>query len=388
MTGPDETKELLRDIARARNVLDALEAEAIHRLDSMGWYLDDAAVSAKAWLAYRTGIPRAVAGARVRLAKRLRRLPLLAEAMAVGAVTIHHARSMARCITPRTLCELARDEELIVAQAMKMEADDFDRYISGWLRINDPDGAEPGGGEPSTLTAAKHYGGRVHVSGDLDVEDGAVFLAELDALYEHLWQEDQAADESDPNKGRTPAQRNAAALREMAERSSAADTGGGHARPRSTSIMVIADLAAVEGDRGGAAALEDGTLLPRSVLDRWLCDTAVSRVLTRGSSRILDLGRTTRVPSAPQRRALIARDRHCIVPGCDRKPRWCEAHHVHWWTRGGPTDLSNLVLLCHRHHKMVHLEQITIEPAGDGYWRVLRPDGTDVARPPPRARAA
>jgi hypothetical protein len=75
------------------------------------------------------------------------------------------------------------------------------------------------------------------------------------------------------------------------------------------------------------------------------------------------------------RRALVARDRGCAFPDCDRPPRWCDGHHVRPWSRGGRTDLGNLVLLCGHHHRVVH------EPACG--WRVCAAaDGSPEFIPP------
>ncbi|HZP29770.1 MAG TPA: HNH endonuclease signature motif containing protein [Acidimicrobiia bacterium] len=87
----------------------------------------------------------------------------------------------------------------------------------------------------------------------------------------------------------------------------------------------------------------------------------------RGDSELLDLGRRSRLIT----RALIRRDRHCSFPGCDRQPRYCDAHHLVPWQHGGPTDLDNLVLLCRRHHTLCH----------EGGWQLQR-DPTDPSPPP------
>jgi HNH endonuclease len=87
------------------------------------------------------------------------------------------------------------------------------------------------------------------------------------------------------------------------------------------------------------------------------------------------VGRTSRVVSAAQRAALVVRDGGCAVPGCDRPPGWCEAHHLVHWLHGGPTDLENLALLCRAHHRAVH----------EGGWRLGRdPDGRLTSTPPHR----
>ncbi len=90
-------------------------------------------------------------------------------------------------------------------------------------------------------------------------------------------------------------------------------------------------------------------------------------------SMIIDVGRTRRVVNGSRSRALKARDKGCRFPGCDRPASWTNAHHIVHWARGGTTDLANLVLLCHRHHWMVH----------EGGWQLVkRDDGTLLTLPP------
>jgi 5-methylcytosine-specific restriction endonuclease McrA len=85
------------------------------------------------------------------------------------------------------------------------------------------------------------------------------------------------------------------------------------------------------------------------------------------------VGRRTPVISPAMRRAVILRDGHCRFPGCDRPHTWCDVHHVVHWAEGGPTALPNLLLLCRRHHRMVH------QPGG---FRLELVDGRPVFRRP------
>ncbi|MGH9185048.1 MAG: DUF222 domain-containing protein, partial [Acidimicrobiales bacterium] len=394
-----ELKAALCDVARARARLDATEATLIAEFDQRASYVGDGAVNTRAWLAHHTGVARAVAGARVLLAKRLRRMPVMAAALVAGRVTAAHARALGRGLTPRTLDALARDEGLLVDKATELEADDYETLITRWLQLNDVDGPDPGAGRPSQFRASRHFGGRSRLDGDLDLEDSAEFLAELDALHDELFHAERAGEDTDPDRGRSRAERNAAALVEMARRSSAAgdrdtdtDTDADQARPasgprsRRSQFIVVVDLPALAGEAGGLAELEDGTLLPPSILERWACDTAIGRVVMTGRSVPFDLGHVTYTPTNGQRRALVARDRGCIIPGCKRKARWCEAHHVVPWPQG-PTNLENLVLVCKRHHKHIHARIITLQldPTTE-QWIATRPDGTPLRqRPPPLA---
>jgi hypothetical protein len=95
--------------------------------------------------------------------------------------------------------------------------------------------------------------------------------------------------------------------------------------------------------------------LSATMLDLLLCDCDVSRVITAGKSEVLDVGRATRTVTAAQWKALVVRDRHCQATGCDRPPEACHAHHIVHWTRGGPTNLENLQLLCWHHHRHRHM---------------------------------
>jgi hypothetical protein len=106
---------------------------------------------------------------------------------------------------------------------------------------------------------------------------------------------------------------------------------------------------------------------------RLTCDAEVARVLMGATGEVLELGRSTRVVSRAQRRALVLRDRGCGFPGCDRPPEWCDAHHLRHWADGGTTDLANLLLLCRRHHVLCH----------EGGWQLARgPDGRITATRP------
>ena len=95
------------------------------------------------------------------------------------------------------------------------------------------------------------------------------------------------------------------------------------------------------------------------------------------------VGRTERTATPAQRRALAARDKGCIIPGCGVAAEACQVHHVTEWSAGGPTDPDNLVLLCWTHHRQVDLLMWTIHPA-DPLTPVPEPEpgsppGTHVA---------
>ncbi len=103
----------------------------------------------------------------------------------------------------------------------------------------------------------------------------------------------------------------------------------------------------------GTALLSRGGSVVGEAARRLACDCGIHRIITRGQSEILDVGRQTRYWNRAQRRAIKARHGHtCAVKGCHR--RITEIHHIMWWEDGGVTSIENGVPVCHGHHVMVH----------------------------------
>jgi hypothetical protein len=159
---------------------------------------------------------------------------------------------------------------------------------------------------------------------------------------------------------RTTTQRRADALGDLArsflEGSEPPVVGG--ERPH---INVHVDLPALAGGVGGLHETDGGFVLDPFGLDQLVCDASVSRIVFGPGSEVLDVGRKTRVIPAGLRRAVIARDRHCVAPGCGRSARWCDVHHIVSWAHGGETVIANLCLLCRYHHTLVHLELVSLD---------------------------
>jgi Domain of unknown function (DUF222) len=120
------------------------------------------------------------------------------------------------------------------------------------------------------------------------------------------------------------------------------------------------------------AEFATGGFVPPRVLERMACDSLLQRALLSAKGAILDLGRDVRTVSPAQRRALVARDRGCVIPGCPAPAHHCEGHHVRWWRHDGTTDIDNLALLCGHHHTVVH----------QGIWTLTMRDGVPWAIPP------
>lgn len=135
-----------------------------------------------------------------------------------------------------------------------------------------------------------------------------------------------------------------------------------------------------------AAHLEDGTPVSPETARRMSCDAWLVAAIIATTGEILDIGRLSRTVPRPIRRALIARDGGCAFLGCGRPPRWCHAHHIWHWSKGGPTALHNLVLLCGAHHRLIHHHgwEVWLDP-DTGLPRFRAPrwiDPDQTTRPP------
>jgi uncharacterized protein DUF222/HNH endonuclease len=213
------------------------------------------------------------------------------------------------------------------------------------------------------VTLSLPVDGLVRLSGLLTAEDAATVHAALDPLCTPT-----------PGDDRPAALRRADALIDicrLALRTGELPADGGEPPQLSLTVGYDPLTRAL-----GVGTTDTGTRLPAETVRRMACDAKILPVVLGGAGQVLDAGRTRRTATGPLRRALHIRDQGCTFPGCDRPPRWTDAHHVIAWTDGGQTTLDNLVLLCRRHHRLIH------HPTAG--WQVrLGPDQRPEFRPPP-----
>ena len=162
-------------------------------------------------------------------------------------------------------------------------------------------------------------------------------------------------------------------------------------------IVVVLDARQQTLDANNGQPVTDWSLPielpPRALQDLFQRADAHPIIITNGivlhAPGEMNLGRTTRLASRAQRRALRALYPTCAVPGCGVAFEFTKPHHVHHWEHGGPTDLHNLIPFCNQHHHCAHEGgwKITLQP--NRTLTITRPDGTILTTgPPPRIRAA
>jgi Domain of unknown function (DUF222)/HNH endonuclease len=346
------------DLKRFRAVIDALEGDfavEARRVQRTGAHLADGAASAVGWISRTCGMSATSAADRICVGEQLESLPKIAEALSSGEIGYQSAS---------LLCHL-RDwlgdkQDLFVEDEMLDHARNHSvaslRYLCRIARhIVDPDGffdeAEADYSRRK-LHVSRMADGMYAIDGVLDPVGGAALRTALDSLAKRLG----------PDDDRSHKQRMADSFVELVNH--AMDEGK---LPRRNGVKphvsVTTTLEGLKNEVGAPPAdVEFSLPISTRTLERLACDCTISRVLLADST-VIDVGKATRVVSAPTRRALGVRDRGCRWPGCDRQVNWSTPHHIiAWSTKRGPTNLPNLVLLCLYHHRLVH----------EGGWQVVK----------------
>jgi len=356
----DGLEDDLAEIERAGRILEAERARRLAEVERRGSYGRDGYLSISSWVMQRFQLAWSVATQRVRWARALEEMPVTAQALASGEVS---SSAVAVLVAGREAHpeKFARAEAMLVQAARSLQIRDLTRAVAYWRQAADAERADREADrafERRRLHVSPTLEGMVRVDGDLDPETGQVLITALRCV------EDTWARGTDDR--RTSTQRRADALGDICrwwlDASDRPEVAG--ERPH---VTVTVDLESLEGRVGYRCELDDVGPIVSETARRWACDASVARVITKGRSEPLDVGRRTPVVPTALRRAVVVRDGRCRFPSCDRPHSWCDAHHVRHWADGGPTALPNLVLLCRPHHRLVH-----------GGFRVEVVDGTPI----------
>ena len=140
--------------------------------------------------------------------------------------------------------------------------------------------------------------------------------------------------------------------------------------PQATTLIVSVDYDTLSGQLKNAGLI-DGTPIDIGDLRHLACDAGIVPAIFAADGQPLYLGRKQRAVTSAQKLALIARDKQCV--GCGMRASACDAHHIIWWDDDGPTDITNLVLLCPKCHRKVHKQSYQVTKDPDGQRRLKSP---------------
>lgn len=343
---------------------------AIARLDRReAWRVDGARCMAD-WLTYRFGYSPGTAKDYVQACHALETLPATAQVFADGLLSWDQLRVIVQFASPEDDEELAREApgwSMAVLEAQARRARRVSREQAEEHRRN-----------RFLRVRWNPHDETLRIWGRIPGADGRLVEKALDRIAEDA-PRDPVSDTYLPWDWRC-----ADALVEMASMRLGAD-----ADPDRASLVVHVDESALRAFHG-TGELEGGIPLAIEVVRRLACDARVQPVLASAEGELLGVGRMSRTVPHWLLRRLHLRDDTCRFPGCERK-LWRQAHHIHHWAHGGPTDEDNLILLCGFHHRLVHEGGWKIRVSPSGRLRFVRPDGFPLRRRPeplrPRLRA-
>jgi Domain of unknown function (DUF222)/HNH endonuclease len=388
-------------------------ADAITAWDSADAWSTDGALTASSWLRNKLGLSHASASLMLNFARKTAFLaPSVRDSVSQGVLSTDKANQLLHCFTKKRAEYVERDVDVLIGCAAGMTVNQTRLMMVDWAaRIDAEIEFASGETEPEDATIknelfiSETIDGMTVLQGQFDAEVGetirtAIDLArrlangtldDIDKPTDHEGIESESNDhmpvEDKPVDERNFAEQRGDALgliaRFFLDYNEKLGTNAGE-RPH---VQINIDLNTLQGLTGGMAETQHcNTGLTREMALRMCCDAKIGRIITRGLSETFDVGRLTRAIPAPTAKAVRKRDKCCRFPGCDLSYRYTEIHHYVHWVHGGETNVSNLFLLCWRHHRMIHkrgLEAWTVTGSPNTILTFKAPNGDTYKTGPP-----
>jgi hypothetical protein len=349
-----ELADLVVQLEKVSNRLDAAKVASLAQAETSLVRTLVAAKNTHGWLKTAADVPSWVGRARLELAHQLDSRPATAAAFSAGEITMGAAAAVCNAIEalPASVpaAMTGEVEDLLLQAASDYGSRAVTRTAMNITYRFAPDvleEQEAAARQNRFVSLTTRADGTVALRGLLDKEAGALAIAVLGPLAVPMPAVDGIPDPRDTGA------RYADAFVQLCQ---LATPDLPQVRGERPNVAVTVSLESLEAKVAGCAPamLDGGIPLSIGATLRLLCDANVIPIVLGSHGEPLDIGRLTRTISSGMRRALVARDRGCAFPGCDRPPSWCDAHHCKYWSDGGETALCNLCLLCSYHHDVVH----------------------------------
>jgi len=392
LTRADALEREITDLCAQINAASYRLLQLIAELDDTGPWGTWGLQSCAHWLNWRCGIGMNAAREKVRVAHALKPLPAISLAFESGKLSFSKVRALTR------IANSVNEAELLEL-AFHATAAQVEKLVRAYRRVGRL--AEREQAMDSHAARELNYyhddDGSLVIRVRLPAEEGAIVLQALNAAMDAQRTAENADAASDDAVDDVTAvtsidedrfaQRRADALTTMAETTL---RHGPESLSSAERYQVVVHVTAetLAAGEDGRCELDNGPRLAPDTARRIACDGSLLRITDDAEGNPLDIGRKTRAVPPAMQRALRSRDGGCCFPGCTHE-RLVDAHHIRHWANGGETSLDNLVLLCRRHHRLVHEGGFGAERIASGTIRFTRPDGLVIAEHPrlPEARA-
>ncbi len=380
--GRADLEAALASAGRVRGWLDAFVLRAARRLEEVASFPEKVIADAE----------RSELRAGERVVQRSRtaeQAPVFEAALAAGAVAKGHLDALGQAL--RRLgadqqVQLLADADRLVATAAKATVEDFTRTlrreVARLAADTEVDRLARQRRAARVRTWVDTTDGMWCLHGRFDPDTGRRLHDRIDGALAALFAE-ATPDTCPHDPGEKQDHLRALAVAALIERT----VPGGSGRTETMVVVDVTSPAGPEVDWGLPVEL------PWSVLEDLFGATDPSVVVVRNGVVLyapgqLDLGRSTRLASKAQRRALRALYPTCAIPGCGVRFRHTQPHHIAWWEQGGATDFANLLPLCDRHHHCVHDKGWRLRLGAGRDLVVVLPDGQVMTTGPPQRQAA
>ena len=345
----DRLQALGEEITELSAHIDAAQYQFLLLLEEYdrekGWQAHGLA-SAAEWLNWQCGISMGPAREKVRVARALPELPKISEAFRLGRISYSKVRAMTRVAT-------AENEDVLLNVALHGTAAHVERQVSDYRRYKRAEALqlENQRHDHRKLSWLLDDQGYWVFRGRFTPEQGAIISKAFEAALDQLFDEDTDFTNS------SVAQRQADAMERVAEQFLAGGEGTRTGGDRYQVIVHTNEGTLSEQGDGVKSKLETGMdeaiHVSAETSRRVACDCSVVHMKQSEKGEPLSIGRKSRTVPPAIRRALKHRDGGCVFPGCNCR-RFTDAHHIKHWADGGETSMDNLVLLCRRHHRLMH----------------------------------
>ena len=362
-----ELRDRLSDIRNLQAWLDSLQSQVVASLS------DRDSVMPEIELIRESGLSTSDVRKVMSRTETIGSVPVFGEALAEGNVTSAHVDALSsglKILGEQSEKLIERAPELL-ATAQTMTADEFSKFVRRTANSLTDDGGIGRFEKQRRQTFLRHWvdaDGMTNLFGKFDPERGSIVSALLDAGVEAMFHsgDREVAVECDASVEPNDHRRALAMVALLQSRSDSGSLGGALSsslcdRPARAEIVVHIDYELLSGHAHGAGLSEartcrtlNGSELTVETIRRLACEAEIIPLVLDGKSVPLDVGKSKRLATAYQRRALAAVHETCAIDGCSVKFSHCEPHHIEYWENGGATDFNNLVPLCSRHHHAAH----------------------------------
>jgi hypothetical protein len=330
---------------------------SVAEFDQWGAFAFDGAKTAVAWIDTTCHLPKSEARAQLRRGKALAELPIAAAAWAKGDIGAAQLDVLIKVKSPVTEEALVRDEPLLVDYAKTMKYAPFCNAVAWWEQLANPDGTDEAAlarkerRDAYLVPVTDGYLGAIN----FDLLDGAVVANEHQRLAKELYDVDWAQAKEQLGRApridelaRTPSQRRADAMKEMAIRSASARAD--HGRRPQPLFTVLIDYPTFSGR---ISRLEGGPAVAPGSLLSWLDQANFERIVFAPGKRA-ECSVTARFFTGATRRAIEVRDLECCHEFCDIPADQGQIDHIVPWSQGGPTTQENGQVLCSFHNRAAY----------------------------------